>query len=143
MVLTSRVVVLIVHLVAITAVEPEGDPPGAIDVDGPLSLPASFERMKPQARGVEIPNTGRGLKPAQNPSDPRNVVRVQPPSIPGLKEPLQPAVPKTDNHSESVTCNGSPVKQQRYSWNWCKPPPRIRTEMGEGVPGYFLVILRA
>jgi len=107
----SLVIVLVVDVVTVSAVEAEGDPPVTIDIDGPLSFPAAFELMKPKAGGIEIPNTGRGLQPGQNPADLRNVLRVQPASIPGLKEPLQPAVPEPDDHSASVTCNGSPVKQ--------------------------------
>lgn len=94
---SSLVVVLVVHLVAVPAVEAEGDPPVAIHVDGPLPSPASFERMQPQARSVEIPDASRNLEPSQNPTDLRNVVRVQPSCIPSLKEPLQPAVLEPDN----------------------------------------------
>lgn len=109
MFLTSLMVVLIVHVVAIPAVEAEGNPPVSIDIDGPLPLSAAFEGMEPQPRGVEVPDACRCLKPGQNPTDLRNVVRIQTSRITGFKEPLQPAVPKPYNHSPSVTCNGSPV----------------------------------
>jgi len=105
----SLVVVLVVHLVAVPTVEGEGDPPVAIDIDGPLAPPASFERMQPQAGRVEIPDAGCRLEPRQNPTDLRNVVRVQPSGISRLEEPLQPAALKPDDHSTSVTCNGSLV----------------------------------
>ena len=110
MALTSLVVVLVVHFAAISAVEAEGNPPVAIDVDGPFSFPLSFERMKPKSGRVEIPKTGRGLEPGQNPTDLRNVVWVQPSGVPSLEEPPQPAVLEPNDHSTSVTCNGSLVK---------------------------------
>lgn len=105
----SLVVVLVVHLVTVPTVEAEGDPPVAIHINGPLPFPDSFERMKSQAGRVEVPDAGRGLEPSQNPTDLRQVVRVQPSGIPSLKEPLQPAVLESDDHRRSVTCNGSRV----------------------------------
>ena len=110
MALTSLVVVLVVHVAAISTVEAEGDPPIAIDVNGPYSFPVSFEWTKPQSGRVEIPNVGCGLEPGQNPADLRNLVWVQPSGVPSLEEPLQPAVLEPNDHSTSVTCNGSLVK---------------------------------
>jgi len=88
MALTSLVVVLVVHVAAISAVEAEGNPPVAIDGDGPYSFPLSFEWMKPKSGRVEIPDSRRGLEPGQNPTDLRNMVWVQPSGMPSLEEPL-------------------------------------------------------
>ena len=88
MALTSLVIVLVVHFAAISAVEAEGNPPVAIDDDGPYSFPLSFEWMKPKSGRVEIPDSRRGLEPGQNPTDLRNMVWVQPSGVPSLEEPL-------------------------------------------------------
>ena len=104
-------VVLVVHVITVAAVEAEGNPPGAIDIDGPLALATSFEWMKPQTGRIEISNTGRRLKPSQNPTDLRNVIRIQTSHVASFKEPPQSAVFESDDHRRSVTRNGSRVNE--------------------------------
>ena len=120
MILTSLVVVLVAHVFAVSAVEAESDPPVTIDIDSPLSLAASLEPMKAKAWGVEIPNVASGLKPGQNPTDLRNVVRAQSSGISRFVESLQSSVLEPRDHRRSVTRNGSLVN-----------PWGARTEDGE------------
>jgi len=61
MVASSLVVVLVVHVLAVAAVEDEGDSPVSIDIYSPLPLAATLERVKPETRGIEVSSIGRGV----------------------------------------------------------------------------------
>jgi hypothetical protein len=88
------VVILIVHVVAVTTVKSERYPPPLIDIHCPLTLPAALERVKPQPRRIQISDVGRGLKSGKNSADLRHMVRAQGPRIARFEEPLQSAVPE-------------------------------------------------
>jgi len=91
-------VILVVHIVAISTVEAEGDPPVAIDIHCPLPFAAALERMESQPRGVQIPKARCCLKPRQNSTDLLNVLRVQSSNIASFKKSFQSAVPEPDDH---------------------------------------------
>jgi len=98
MTVASLVVVLVVHVIAIPAIEVEGDTPIAIDIHSPLALSAALERVESQPWRVQVPKGCRGLKPGQNSPNLQHMFRIQAPRFTGIKEPLQSAVPKPDDH---------------------------------------------
>ena len=103
-------VVLVIHFVTVAPIESEGDPPTPIDVQRPLPFSPTLERMEPKSWSIEISNAGRRMKPRQNPSDLRHMVRIQASAITGFEESLQPTVSESDDHSSTATCNGTRVK---------------------------------
>ena len=104
-------VVLVVHISAITTVKGERDSPVSIDIHSPLLFATAFELMKPKARRVEVTNIRCDIEPCQNSPNLGQVIRVETSRIPSFEESLQTSMLETDNHQVSVTRNVSGVKR--------------------------------
>ena len=106
-------VVLVIHIAAITTVEGEGDSPVSIDVHSPLLFATASESMKPKTRRVEVTNIRCDVEPCQDSSNLGQVLQVEASRIPSLEESFQTSMLETDNHKASVTRNVSGVNTSR------------------------------
>jgi hypothetical protein len=130
-------VVLVIHIAAITTAEGEGDSPVSIDVHSPLLFATAFELMKPKARRVEVTNIRCDIEPCQDSPNLGQVIRVETSRIPSLEESFQTSMLETDNHPASVTCNVSGVNQGALACpsQWALLTAGARTSGGCGGEG--------
>jgi hypothetical protein len=65
--------------------------------------------MQAQPGSIKVTSARCRVNACQDPSHLFDMLRLQASPITGLEEPLQTAVLETNDHDESVTCNGTLV----------------------------------